>query len=106
MSVSNFKTPMFRSPKLLKHAKGSSCKRCMNAYETVVPAHSNWHEHGKGTSLKAHDCFVAFLCQRCHDEIDGRVKTALSPEERKEEWRKAHDATILYLFLRGFIKVT
>ena len=28
----------------------------------------------------------------------------LTPDERKEQWRQAHDATILWLFMEGVIK--
>jgi len=63
---------------------------------TIVAAHSNQSKHGKGMSIKAHDCFVAFLCHRCHHEIDQGSK--LSKEERIDLWQRAHEATLLHLF--------
>lgn len=96
---------MFRSRKIIQAAKHARCTRrgCLSAYSPVAACHSNWQEHGKGKGLKAHDCFIAFMCQRCHDLIDGRVP-GLTPEERKEQWRLAHDATILWLFMEGVIE--
>jgi uncharacterized CHY-type Zn-finger protein len=26
--------------------------------------------HGKGVGIKAHDCYIAFLCSRCHSDYD------------------------------------
>jgi hypothetical protein len=63
---------------------------------TIVAAHSNQSRHGKGMSIKAHDCFIAFLCNRCHYEIDQGSK--LSKEERIDLWQRAHEATLLHLF--------
>jgi hypothetical protein len=43
---------------------------CGNDDGTIVAAHSNQSRHGKGLGLKAHDCFVAFLCAHCHHWLD------------------------------------
>lgn len=37
---------------------------------TIVAAHSNLLEHGKGKGIKAHDGMSAWLCHRCHAEYD------------------------------------
>jgi len=37
---------------------------------TVVAAHSNLQEHGKGMGHKAHDGMAAWLCYRCHSQLD------------------------------------
>jgi hypothetical protein len=68
------------------------------------PAHSNWHEHGKGKSLKAHDCFFAAACHSCHVELDQGSRYAR--EEKKEFWQRGHARTLLILWERGWIKVT
>lgn len=34
------------------------------------PAHSNQPRHGKGGSIKAHDCFFVPGCRCCHRELD------------------------------------
>lgn len=69
----------------------------------MVSAHSNWSRHGKGMSIKAHDCFIAFLCARCHRELDQGSK--LSKEERQEMWQAAHDRTMLHLWQTDRLQV-
>lgn len=67
------------------------------------PAHSNQSRHGKGGSIKAHDCFVAAGCRACHRELDqGRT---MSREEKFEAWQRAHERTLLELFQRGIVGV-
>lgn len=64
------KVPHYRNPKLLALAKGMPCQHCGSEIG-VVAAHSNFAVHGKGKNLKAHDCFVAFLCStKCHPWLD------------------------------------
>ena len=41
---------------------------------TVVAAHSNLLEHGKGRGIKADDSMVAWLCYACHAEYDQGIK--------------------------------
>jgi hypothetical protein len=60
----------FRSAKLLKMARGQACVMCGSQDETVVAAHSNLLEHGKGRGLKANDAMSAWLCYRCHTQYD------------------------------------
>jgi hypothetical protein len=60
----------FRNRKLLNLADGQACVMCGNDDGTVVAAHSNLLEHGKGRSLKAHDGMHAWLCHRCHAQYD------------------------------------
>lgn len=68
------------------------------------PAHSNQSRHGKGGSIKAHDCFVAAACRACHRELDqGR---RFSRDEKAELWQRGHDATMLALFQSGAIVVS
>lgn len=67
------------------------------------PAHSNRHIHGKGGSIKAHDCFFAAACRSCHREID-QGKT-MSREEKFAAWDRAHAETMVLLWQRGFLKV-
>jgi hypothetical protein len=94
---------MYRSAKLLSAAKDAPCMNCYQRNDTVVACHSNWQEHGKGTGLKAHDCFVAYLCRKCHDCVDGRWRV-YNAEERKRVWHAAHDRTVLYWFEEGIVK--
>lgn len=66
----------YRNPQLLKLA--SKAPHCMRKAcgapnrGQVVACHSNSQEHGKGTSLKAHD-IPAYLCDECHALLDGRT---------------------------------
>lgn len=55
---------------------------CGNDDGTVVAAHSNLLEHGKGKGMKAHDGMAAWLCYRCHSELDQGTK--MNKEERRD----------------------
>jgi hypothetical protein len=70
-----------RIPKLLALAHGKSCVDCGNEDGTIVAAHSNLLEHGKGRGIKAHDGMSAWLCFRCHSELD--QGKAMSKQERE-----------------------
>lgn len=60
----------YRNRKLLDLARDQACVMCGAQDGTVVAAHSNLGEHGKGWGLKAHDSMHAWLCHRCHTEYD------------------------------------
>ena len=64
------KNEAYRSRKLLDLAKGQACVMCGLQDGTVVAAHSNLLEHGKGRGMKADDSMVAWLCYPCHTEYD------------------------------------
>jgi hypothetical protein len=68
-----------------------------------VAAHSNSLAHGRGIGHKAPDYYVAYLCQRCHDEVDGRVG-GLSKEEKRERWLSAFLRTVALWFEEGLVK--
>jgi len=61
---------MYRNKEILEHARGKACQNCWKQDGTTVAAHSNLLEHGKGRGIKAHDCFVAYLCHECHTDYD------------------------------------
>lgn len=67
------------------------------------PAHSNQSRHGKGGSIKAHDCFVAAGCRSCHRELDQGKR--FTREEKADIWQRAHERTLLQLFQQGLIRV-
>lgn len=51
------------------------------------PAHSNQPRHGKGGSIKAHDCYVVPACRACHREFDhGKTMTR---DEKRDLWESA-----------------
>ena len=62
----------YRAPKLLKAAQDRPCVIC-SAVGTTVAAHSNSLAHGRGFAHKAPDYYTAYLCQQCHDKVDGRA---------------------------------
>lgn len=100
-----FKVVAYRNPALVGLAK--LAPRCMSCGDrntgTVVSAHSNQARDGKGRSLKASDHRIAFMCRKCHHEIDqGHHLTRL---ERETMWEDAHRATIGWLFESGHLVV-
>lgn len=88
-----------RVPKLLRLANGESCVMCGAEDGTIVWAHSNLGEHGKGKSIKAHDPMGAFLCFECHTELDQGNK--LDRAERRDLMLTAIARTHLRLWLSG-----
>jgi len=101
--ASFLKSTMHRDPKLLKLARDQSCVSCGANDGTVVWAHSNLLEHGKGRSLKAHDAMGMLLCSICHHQLDqGFMWTR---EEKREYTYKWICATHLRLWSDGFIGV-
>lgn len=88
-----------RSPALLRACRQLHCQLCGASDGTIVAAHSNAGEHGKGRAIKADDNRVAALCHRCHHEIDQGHR--LSAEERSQMWLRAHTRTVASLTRRG-----
>lgn len=71
------------------------CQRVFCAGGKSVPAHSNQGKHGKGWATKAHDCFVAAMCNECHYEVDNGRR--LSEAKRTELWTDAWRTTMAIL---------
>ena len=96
---------MFRNKTILGLARLSPvCFMCERHNDgTVVAAHSNQIRDGKGKGLKAHDYRVAYLCQKCHTEIDQGKQ--YSRAEKFAMWDEAHRKTIGWLFDAGFLQV-
>lgn len=93
----------YRSRKLLDCARYQSCVMCGADDGTIVAAHSNLGEHGKGKSLKAHDAASAHLCFRCHTEYDQGKD--MSREERRDFILTAIVRTVMRLFDQGKVVV-
>lgn len=93
----------YRNQKILKHANEQTCQNCGKQNNTVVAAHSNLSEHGKGKGIKSHDLFVAFLCQDCHawlDQGSGPDPTGIwrsDREDKREMFMRAMHKTQLIL---------
>lgn len=92
-----------RSPKLLALARGQLCVVCRADDGTVVAAHSNLLEHGKGMGIKAHDCMSAWLCARCHAEYD--QGKSMTKEEKREFILSAICKTIIKLWQDEYIRL-
>jgi len=65
----------------------------------AVPCHSNQLIHGKGLSMKAHDCFVAAGCNTCHHEIDNGKN--LDKAAAHTLWRNGIDLTFMWVYGSG-----
>lgn len=70
------KNRRYENRKLLNAAK--SCPICMCCGKvndgTIIGAHMNGtfaHLFGRGMGVKPNDSVVAFVCQRCHCDLDG-----------------------------------
>lgn len=93
----------YRNKALLEALRGLPCQLCGIEDGTIVAAHSNQQIHGKGMGVKAHDCYVAALCHRCHSELDqGKM---YDKNTKRELWGLAFDRTILKLWERELIEV-
>lgn len=96
---------------LLDLSRGKSCANCGADDGTIVPAHSNFSDHGKGGHRKADDCFVADLCFACHSWLDqgnGKDPTGVwdgTYEDKREMFRRAMDATHLRQWKNGELAV-
>lgn len=62
---------------------------CSNNPDTVVPAHANLLELGKGKGLKVNDIYTVPACFKCHMELDQGKN--MSKGERREAWIKAYN---------------
>ena len=97
------KTEYVRLPKLLALARESTCMlaylKHRHDHDTVVAAHSDSSRHGKGRGIKAHDCFIAFLCFNCHAHV-----STLKREKREELFSAAMRSTRNWLWAMQMIK--
>jgi len=76
------KSTTISNPKLLRLAKDQECVSCGVQDRTIVSAHSNLYEHGRGMSKKSCDSMIMWLCSNCHYALD--YGTAMSKEEKVE----------------------
>ncbi len=93
----------YRNRKLLDLARGQACVWCGCEDGTIVAAHSNLLEHGKGKGLKAHDSMHAWLCYRCHTEYDQGAK--MNREEKRDFILAAICKTYQRMWEQELIKV-
>lgn len=93
----------YRNRRLLDLAEGQRCVMCGADDGTVVAAHSNLGEHGKGFGIKAHDSMHAWLCYRCHTEYDQGNK--MTKEQKREFILTAICKTYQEMWMRELIGV-
>jgi hypothetical protein len=93
----------YRNRKLLDLARGQACVMCGARDDTIVAAHSNLGEHGKGMGLKADDCMSAWLCMSCHSEYDQGHK--MNRVEKRDFILTAICKTYQELWIKGLIGV-
>ena len=67
---------------------------------SVVPAHSDLLEHGRGAFHKAADWAVAAMCDAAHKALD-----LMEREQKEREWRIAHKRTMDWLFENEVVRV-
>lgn len=94
----------YRNKKLLALARGQACVMCGTQDGTIVAAHSNLGEHGKGMGHKAHDGMTMWLCYRCHVDLD--QGTRMDRVQRRSFTLEAICKTYQQLWDQELIKVT
>jgi len=95
----------YRSKQLLDAAKHvPTCMCCGRMNDgTVVAAHSNQQRDGKGKAIKAHDYRIAYLCMRCHADIDQGAW--MDKAAKAEAWEAAHRKSIGWMFDSGLLEI-
>lgn len=109
--MSMFKRQPYRNQKIRDSANGESCDvglpGCLGS-GTVVWAHSNYYEDGKGAGQKADDIFGCYACHHCHGVLDGQIKSPtwdlLSDDEKRDLFHRAMKRSIRKLLDKGIIK--
>ena len=81
----------YRNTAVLAEARVYKCQLCGVQDFTTVAAHANSVKLGKGMGHKAPDCFVAYLCNSCHHEVD---QGSAPGHVREQMWWTAHKRSI------------
>lgn len=95
--------------KIRESARGKQCQIrlvgiCNHNPETVVLAH--YRMAGTcGIAMKPSDIQAAYACSRCHDAVDGRLKTDLSHDELQTAFAEGVMRTQQILIKQGLLKV-
>jgi hypothetical protein len=99
------KRESYRNKKILQSAKDEQCTMrttfCNQNPQTVVAAHSNWSEDGKGMGIKADDCFIAYCCSGCHSALDQGL---IPNDEARDLFHRAMKLTWRRLLDKGILK--
>lgn len=84
----------YRNKAILASAMGERCTVCGADDGTVVWAHCNEQQAGKGMGHKSHDLIGAYMCQRHHDLYDGRAG-GLDRDAKKSLFAEAYVKTMI-----------
>lgn len=97
----------YRSQKFLDYAEGEECTMrspmCNNNPATVISAHSNLLEDGKGRGIKAHDDLSVYACDGCHYFYD---KSDASKRLKQAYFDRAFRRTYKRRRAQGIIRLT
>lgn len=96
---------MIKSQKIRDSARGEDCTLRLgvcSSNETVVFCHIGKQ---RGMGIKCGDNMGIFCCSNCHDQIDGRVKSAFSKHELSTEKLRAIEETQDILIDKGLLVV-
>jgi len=93
----------YRSRKLLDSFKDAPvCFGCGKTNDgTVVGAHANGSQFGKGMGIKSHDFYSCGLCSSCHALLD---QGDMSRGDKHAFWLKAWIDTVAWWFQSGKVK--
>jgi hypothetical protein len=90
--------------KLLDAARDYPCAHCNRQDGTIVAAHCNELALGRGFAHKTPDYLVAYLCDACHNAVDGRSH-GLTLEQKRTMWNRAYVVTASWWFRDGLVVV-
>ena len=100
----------YRNQKLRDDARGQECCNCFTQDDTIVSAHANGVNSGKGMGHKCTDVLTAWLCWKCHGWLDqghGPDPTGRyigTRPDKKEMWEQAFHKTMVRRFEKGLVK--
>lgn len=87
-------------------ARGQACSMggpwCNGDTSTVVFAHSNFQEDGKGIAQKADDLFGADICSECHRWLD---EGPASRDAKRDAFHRAMKRTLRRRYDQGLLTI-
>ncbi len=99
---------MIKSRKITQSAKGERCTAnivgvCNYDIEKTVFAH---FPDGSGGSNKLNgDLCGGYVCSDCHDALDGRQKSYLTPGDKEFYMRRSTQRTLIRLVDKELVKI-
>lgn len=110
METLRLKRKPIRSQAIRQSARGERCTLrlpgiCNHDTRTTVLAHLRDLSPSGGMGTKPSDVNAVYACSDCHDVIDGRRQTEMTPHELGFEEGRALCETILRLADKGLLEV-